>query len=77
MRLKEALLEVSFPIDKISRLQGMMLKVFISLEQNVKACSTKTWLFLIEGLGLCNIGVYLFLSVVDEKRQESGALGIL
>ena len=28
--LKRVLLEMSFPIDKISKLQGMMLKVFIS-----------------------------------------------
>lgn len=30
VRLKNILLEVSFPIDKISRLQVVMLKVFIS-----------------------------------------------
>ena len=35
-RLRRILLELIFPIDEISRLQHMMLKVFISQEHTVK-----------------------------------------
>ena len=35
-RLKRVLLEVSFPIDEISRLKGVILKVFISQEYTMK-----------------------------------------
>ena len=34
--LKRVLLEVSFPIDEISRLKGVILKVFISQEHTMK-----------------------------------------
>ena len=43
VRLKNILLEVSFPIGKISSLQGVTLKVFISLGR--KDCSTKCGYF--------------------------------
>ena len=36
VRLKRVLLEVSFPRDKVSRFEGMMLKVFISWKCTVK-----------------------------------------
>ena len=42
LRLKRVFLEVSFPIDKISRLQGMMLKIFIFLECMVKRLSCQS-----------------------------------
>lgn len=35
-RLKRVLLEVSFPTDEISRLKGVILKVFISQEHTMK-----------------------------------------
>lgn len=40
VRLKRVLLEVSFPIDRISRLQGVMLKIFYS-----EGCTVKIFLY--------------------------------
>ena len=37
-------LEISLPIDKISRLQGAMFKVFTPWGVLCKDCSTKAWL---------------------------------
>lgn len=75
MRLKRVLLEVSFPIDEISRLHTVMLKVFIFQEHTVKRLFYLTWLFLIEAIRPCNIGVSLLLSVVSQKKEESSTLG--
>ena len=36
VRLKRVLLEVSFPVHEISRLKGVMLKVFVSQERTMK-----------------------------------------
>ena len=70
-------LEVTFSIDKISRLQDLMLKVFISLECTVKRLLYRTWIFLIGAIGLCTIAVSLLLSVVSQKKQEPSSLGVL
>ena len=75
--LKKVFIEVSFPIDKISRLQGVMLKVFVSQEHTVKRLLYQNMvIFKNKYLGLCNIRVSLLLSVVGQMKVEPSVLGI-
>ena len=67
-----------FPTDEISRLQSVMLKIFVSQECTVKGFLYQSMgIFNRSNLGLCNIGVSLLLSVLGEKKQDTNALSIL
>ena len=75
--VEESLSGGVFSSNEISRLEGVMLRVFISQERSVKRLLYQSGFFLIEAIRHLHIGVLLLLSFVSQKNDESNVLNIL